>query len=231
MHLPTYGESTLGPKKYDPCDVDGSQAKLLRALQERTFERVGGTRSLSVSARIIAATHQDLFYLARQGRFREDLAYRLNVINIPLPPLRERLEDVPLLAAALLEKIAREQDRPTPSLYKTALQALQAYHWPGNVRELENILTQAMVLARGGPIAEDHLRLQGASPPPPSADSAPHPAALALRSLNEVEAEHVQRVLDHTGGHKGRSCEILGISRPALDRKIQKFGLRLPGRD
>jgi DNA-binding NtrC family response regulator len=207
------------------------QAKLLRALQERAVERVGGTRSVKVTARIIAATHQDLFALARQGRFREDLAYRLNVINIPLPPLRERLEDIPLLAAALLSKIAREQERPASALSGTALQKLQVYHWPGNVRELENILTQAVVLARGGPIGDDHLRLGTTPQPAPRDETAPEAAGLALRSLDEVEAEHVQRVLDHTGGHKGRSCDILRISRPALDRKIQKYRLRLPGRD
>jgi DNA-binding NtrC family response regulator len=204
------------------------QAKLLRALQERTFERVGGTAALPLRARIIAATHRDVFARAAEGRFREDLAYRLNVVNIALPPLRERPEDIPLLAGALLERAARQNRHDTPALGRDALALLQGHAWPGNVRELENVLTQAMVLARKGPITAEHIRLRQAAAQTGTAapDTGP-----PLQSLDEVEAAHIQRVLDHTGGHKGRSCDILGISRPALDRKIQKYGLRLPGRD
>jgi DNA-binding NtrC family response regulator len=213
------------------------QAKLLRALQERTIERVGGTRSQSINARIIAATHRDLFQRAGEGAFREDLAYRLNVVNIALPPLRDRLEDLPLLAAALLDKAAQRDRRDPPSLSEGALQRLQRHNWPGNVRELENVLTQAMILARDGLIGVDELKFQ-AGATGSTADEAAAPlhrptspdAPTDLRSLDQVEAEHVQRILEHTGGHKGRSCEILGISRPALDRKIQKYGLTVPGR-
>jgi DNA-binding NtrC family response regulator len=213
------------------------QAKLLRALQERTIERVGGTRSQSINARIIAATHRDLFQRAGEGAFREDLAYRLNVVNIALPPLRDRLEDLPLLAAALLDKAAQRDRRDPPSLSEGALQRLQRHNWPGNVRELENVLTQAMILARDGLIGVDELKFQ-AGATGSTADEADAPshrpaspdAPTDLRSLDQVEAEHVQRILEHTGGHKGRSCEILGISRPALDRKIQKYGLTVPGR-
>jgi DNA-binding NtrC family response regulator len=203
------------------------QAKLLRALQERTVERVGGTQSLRVTARIIAASHADLFERVRQGRFREDLAYRLNVIHIALPPLRERRDDIPLLAASLLARAAQAAERSAPGISAAAMNLLQAHDWPGNVRELENVLTQAMVLARDRHIGEEHVRLRGA-PPGPAAEA---PSASPLRTLDELEAEHIQRVLDHTVGHKGRSCEILGISRPALDRKIAKYGLRLPGRE
>jgi DNA-binding NtrC family response regulator len=202
------------------------QAKLLRALQERTIERVGGTKTIAVNARIIAATHRDLFLMASEGAFREDLAYRLNVINIVLPPLRERPEDIPLLASALLEKTARQHDRPTPSLSSAAMTRLQSYPWPGNVRELENVLTQALVLARDDHIGIDDLQLRSAS----GIKGQSTTETLALRSLDEIEAEHVQRVLNHTQGHKGRSCEILGISRPALDRKIDKYQLTVPGR-
>jgi DNA-binding NtrC family response regulator len=207
------------------------QAKLLRVLQERTFERVGGTRSISASARIIAATHRDLFALAGSGGFREDLAYRLNVITITLPPLRERREDIPLLTTALLDRIAREHQRRPPSVSPAALAALRQYDWPGNVRELENVLTQAMVLARDGQITEAELRFRDDTAANGGAAPAGDGATLALRSLDEVEAEHIQRVLQHTGGHKGRSCEVLGISRPALDRKIRKYRLRLPQGD
>jgi DNA-binding NtrC family response regulator len=204
------------------------QAKLLRALQERSIERVGGTGGIAVDARIIAATHQDLFALARAGRFREDLAYRLNVIGIELPPLRERRDDIPLLATALLGKAAKADHRPAPPLTRRALAMLQSHHWPGNVRELDNVLTQARVLAREGPIDVDHLRFREGSTPPSTPDTGEAPSL--LRSLDEVEAEHIQRVLNHTGGHKGRTCEVLGISRPALDRKIQKYALTLPVR-
>lgn len=207
------------------------QAKLLRVLQERTFERVGGTASIALRARVIAATHRDLFALVQEGRFREDLAYRLSVINIALPALRERPDDIPLLTRALLDKAARQNDRAPPELADSALAVLLRHTWPGNVRELENVLTQAMILARDGQITAEHIRLRQ---PPPTA-AAPPPqrpdAASPLQSLDAVEAAHIQRVLNHTGGHKGRSCDILGISRPALDRKIQKYDLRLPGRD
>jgi DNA-binding NtrC family response regulator len=208
------------------------QAKLLRALQERTIERVGGTRSITVTARVIAATHRDLFARAREGQFREDLAYRLNVIDIVLPPLRERREDIPLLAAALLERIAQQNAVEPPGLTQSALQRLQQHDWPGNVRELENALTQALVFARDGQITAQHVRIKaGAAPASPGVDAGTgDDASQGLRSLDEVEASHIQRVLHHTGGHKGRSCEILGISRPALDRKIDKYGLEVPGR-
>ena len=207
------------------------QAKLLRALQERTIERVGGTTPIAISARIIAATHRDLFAQAGAGEFREDLAYRLNVLHIELPPLRARREDIPLLASALLAKAARQNQQSPPALSQTAVALLQRYDWPGNVRELENVLTQAKVWARDGQISASHLRFRQA--PQATNATAETPAATqppALKSLDEIEAAHIQRVLDHTGGHKGRSCEILGISRPALDRKIQKYSLSLPGR-
>jgi DNA-binding NtrC family response regulator len=207
------------------------QAKLLRVLQERVVERVGGTTGIAVSARIIAATHRDLFARVRDGSFREDLAYRLHVLHIELPPLRERREDIPLLAAALLDKAARHNDQAVPTLATSAIEVLQGHAWPGNVRELENVLTQAMVLARDGQITADHLHFMHApGDAGPATEDAARPEQPPLQSLEELEAAHIQRVLEHTGGHKGRSCEILGISRPALDRKIQKYRLRLPGR-
>ena len=204
------------------------QAKLLRALQERTIERVGGSQSIPVTARIVAATHADLFTRASHGEFREDLAYRLNVIGIELPPLRERIDDIPLLAAALLERAARDNGRDTPTLSPTVIDRLQRHEWPGNVRELENVLTQAMVLARDGQISVDHIQLRSESAAAlPTSDQETEPES-PLMTLDELEAIHIQRVLDHTAGHKGKSCQILGISRPALDRKIAKYGLVLP---
>ncbi len=201
------------------------QAKLLRVLQEQTIERVGGTQQISTNARVIAATHRDLFGEAGKQRFREDLAYRLKVVSIELPPLRERREDIPLLAEALIEKIATRINKPRATLTKAALKRLQGHHWPGNVRELENLLTQALVHCRGVALTPDLLPLglsTGEAAPPADGQGQ------ARKSLDQVEAEHIQLVLDATGGHKGKSCDILGISRPALDRKIRKYGLILP---
>jgi len=204
------------------------QAKLLRALQEQGFERVGGTQQINTNARVITATNRDLFAEAEAGRFREDLAYRLKVISIKLPPLRERREDIPLLASALLKKIALKIHRPPLPLTETALQILSSHDWPGNVRELENLLTQALVQARGNALTPDLFAIPGSTSErtaPPR--STPEDRGVALLSLDQVEAEHIQKVLIHTGGHKGKSCEILGISRPALDRKIKKYTLSL----
>jgi len=201
------------------------QAKLLRALQERAFQRVGGTEEIALRARLIAATNRDLDSEVAAGRFREDLLYRLNVISIHLPPLRERPDDIPLLAEALLKKISAHIEKPALPLTDAALDRLCRHGWPGNVRQLENVLTRALVHARGNAISEDLVELPDTGRPPETEAAAPD-----LRSLDQVESDHVQRILIHTQGHKGRTCEILGISRPALDRKIEKFGLRIPGK-
>ncbi len=202
------------------------QAKLLRVLQEHSFERVGGTQTLTTNARIIAATNRDLDLEVAEKRFREDLLYRLNVISIALPALRERREDIPLLVEGLLGRIGRNLHKPPLSLSPEAMARLERYNWPGNVRELENVLTQCMVRARDGVLTPEMLPLPEGAAGAQAGLLPPEVAVLA--SLDEVEAAHVQRVLDHTGGHKGRSCDILHISRPALDRKIQKYGLVLP---
>ncbi len=211
------------------------QAKLLRSLQERVFERVGGSQQIAVTARVIAATNRDLQAEVAAGRFREDLVYRLDVIQIRMPPLRERKEDIPLLAEGLLERIAGRIHKPKSRLTDAALTHLMSHDWPGNVRELENLLTQAAVHARIGVITPELLPLGGArtGQETPSAATCALPPAehLVLRRLDAVEAEHIQRVLEYTGGHKGQSCTILGISRPALDRKIDKYGLEVPKRN
>ncbi|OOZ37518.1 sigma-54-dependent transcriptional regulator [Solemya velesiana gill symbiont] len=204
------------------------QAKLLRALQEQMFERVGGTQQIRSNARVIAATNRDLFAEVNAGNFREDLAYRLKVISIHLPSLRERKEDIPLLAKALVEKIARKIHKPPLKLTDEAIHVLQSYNWPGNVREMENILTQALVHARGSLITPDLLQLDAAGPMAAASPTSAANPNQAQKSLDQVEAEHIQLVLDHTGGHKGKTCDVLGISRPALDRKIKKYNLRLP---
>ena len=205
------------------------QAKLLRALQERVFERVGGTELIQTTCRVIAATNRDLMAEVAAGRFREDLVYRLQVIRIRMPALRERREDIPLLAEGLLRRIAERSEIPPPQLTEPALSALQVYDWPGNVREMENLLTQATMHARNGIITPDLLIFTGRSDQPgQGAGVEINLEAQILRTLDQVEEEHVQRVLNYTGGHKGRTSEILGISRPALDRKIVKYNLMLP---
>jgi DNA-binding NtrC family response regulator len=183
---------------------------------------------------VVAATNRDLLAEAAAGRFREDLAYRLKVIRIHMPPLRERREDIPLLVEGLLARIAERLGQARPRIAEAALARLCRYDWPGNVRELENRLTQAMVQARTGLITADLLALGAeaelTAAPGAFADGASvaPPERSVLRTLDAVEAEHVQRVLDHTGGHKGKTCQILGISRPALDRKIEKYALKMP---
>jgi DNA-binding NtrC family response regulator len=212
------------------------QAKLLRALQERVFERVGGNETIATNARVLAATNRDLLAEAAAGRFREDLVYRLKVIQVHMPPLRERRDDIPLLVEGLLARIAARLGQARPRIAEAALTWLCRHDWPGNVRELENRLTRATVQARNELITADLLDLDAQIATPAStgaigdAVSGVPTEATVLRSLDAVEAEHIQRVLDHTGGHKGRTCEILGISRPALDRKIEKYALRMPQR-
>jgi DNA-binding NtrC family response regulator len=157
------------------------------------------------------------------------------VVGIHLPPLRERREDVPLLARALLDKIAPNLGKEALGITEETLQRLQSYDWPGNVRELENVLTQAGVHARNGTLTLDLLSLGSSAVQPAPATAEAFTAqttgeAEILRTLDRVEAEHIQKVLDYSGGHKGRSSQILGISRPALDRKIKKYGLEVPSR-
>ncbi len=199
------------------------QAKLLRVLQEGTFERVGGTQTLRSSARILAATNRDLQAMVAEGRFREDLFYRLNVVNLHLPPLRERKEDLPLLIEHLLQRINRRLHTRVTRVSEAAWSALAEYDWPGNVRELENVLTRAAILCRSEVLTPDLLGLEPreARERTPPAEEPP----LELISLDELEERHVRRILEYTRWHKGRTCEILGISRPALERRIRKYGL------
>ncbi len=203
------------------------QAKLLRALQEEVFERVGGTQLISSNARVISATNRDLMAEVAAGNFREDLVYRLKVISIQLPPLRERREDIALLASALIDRIAKKIHKQPLQLTDSALAALQAYDWPGNVRELENLLTQALVQARDKALTPDLLAFPRNSAVAAGNSPEQENGVQVTKSLEQVEAEHIQLILNFTGGHKGKSCSILGISRPALDRKINKYSLTL----
>lgn len=191
------------------------QSKLLRVLEDHEYYPVGGEQPERTEARVIAATHRALEELIGRGEFREDLYYRLRVVEITVPPLRERLSDLPTLAEHLVRKRSQELHRDPPVLSEDVLEAITRHPWPGNVRELENCLTRAVVLATGNVIRPEHL---GLGPVP-----AESPAR--LQSLEEMERAHVERVLAATGGHKARSAEILEISRPRLNRLMEKYGL------
>lgn len=208
-------------------EMPGSlQAKLLRVLQDGSFQRVGGTQTLHSNARILAATNRNLTEMVSTGRFREDLFYRLNVIHMHIPPLRERLEDLSMLTEHLLAKINLRQHTAVKHLAENAWRRLKEYQWPGNIRELENTLTRAAVLARTDTITIDLLALPD-EPRNESLDTeiTEDIPTLRLISLDEIEQEHIREVLEHTRWHKGKTCEILGISRPALERKITKYEL------
>lgn len=197
------------------------QAKLLRVLQERTFERVGDAKPRALDARIIAATHRDLGAMVGKATFREDLYYRLRVVEIHLPPLRERTGDVAVLVEGLVAKISRDLAKPIRYVTPTALSRLLAHPWPGNVRELENTLTRAVVLAKTDVLDETLLPIGEAPRVEHTGD--PHGE---LATLREVERVHIQRVLTRTDWNKRRACAVLDISRPTLDRKIEEYGLR-----
>ncbi|CAN5662488.1 sigma-54 dependent transcriptional regulator [soil metagenome] len=203
------------------------QAKLLRVLQERTFERVGDGRSRSLEARVIAASHRDLGQMVAKGTFREDLYYRLRVVEIHVPALRERAGDIGVLVEGLLAKIATDLAKPIHYVTPTALARLTSYAWPGNVRELENTLTRAVVLAKTDVLDETLLQLGQVKPSAPGFPSEPE----ELGTLRELERRHIIRVLASTEWNKRRACAILDISRPTLDRKIEEYGLRSDKKD
>jgi DNA-binding NtrC family response regulator len=194
------------------------QTKLLRVLQEREYVPVGAERPKRSEARVIAATHRDLESLVERGEFREDLYYRLRVVEIRVPALRDRRDDIPLLADHILRHAAAEMHRPARILAAAALAKLSAYDWPGNVRELENTLVRASLLARGSAIAADDLVLDGRR----ASVASDAPVDLSLKAL---ERAHVERVVMQTGGNKRRAARLLGVSRSRLDRLIAKHRL------
>lgn len=197
------------------------QAKLLRALQEREIRRVGATRPVSVDVRIIAATNLNLSEEVKAKRFREDLYYRLNVIEIRLPPLRERREDIPLLVEAFLRKCAEASHKQVRGMSETALALLMDYSWPGNVRELENVIERAVTLARGEKIVPEDLppTIMGTRGERRVMDE----AAARTLPLEEVEREYILRILEKTGGNKYQAAQVLGIDRKTLYRKLAEI--------
>jgi two-component system, NtrC family, response regulator AtoC len=202
-----------------------AQAKILRVLQQREFERVGGTETLRTDARVISATHRDLSKEVAAGRFREDLYYRLNVARIVIPPLRDRPEDIPPLAVHILRCVERRQGWGELSLSPEALSALQERPWPGNVRQLENVLARAVIVARGRTILPEHLDAdESADPAIPAADDLTEPVPLRAL-LAEVERRAIHRALLACGGNRTRTAERLGISRRQLFDKIREYDL------
>jgi two-component system response regulator AtoC len=202
-----------------------SQAKILRVLQQREFERVGGTETLKSDARVISATHRELAREVAAGRFREDLFYRLNVARIVIPPLRERSEDIPLLAEHILRHVERRHGWGPLSLSPEALAAIRERPWAGNVRQLENALARAVIAARGRTILPEHLDAE--EPLDPAIPAAGDPAdGLPLGALlAEVEQRAIQRALQACGGNRTRTAERLGISRRQLFDKIREYDL------
>jgi len=195
------------------------QLDLLRVLEERKFHRVGGTELVEVDVRVIAATHKDLRKAVAEGTFREDLFYRLNVIPIVLPPLRERKEDIPLLVSHLLERLTAEMQKKITGVSGEAMAILVSRDWPGNVRELRNVLERGAVVATGTVIQAGDLG-------PIHAGATESTASAAPVSLEEVEKRHVAEVLKHTGGNVTQAARLLGIDRVTLYNKIRKYQLR-----
>ena len=194
-----------------------SQAKLLRVLQEREIERLGSPKPIKVDVRVIAATNRDLGKAVAEGRFREDLYYRLNVFPITAPPLRERLEDIPLLVWAFVEEFSKAMGKSVEAIGKASLRGLQQYPWPGNVRELRNTIERAMILTNGPTLRID---------PPVAAAT---PVARGLATLAEIESEHILRVLESTQWRvrgAGGAAEILGLPPTTLESRMVKLGLR-----
>jgi len=199
------------------------QAKLLRVIQQKEFHPVGGEKARTTQARVIAATHRNLEELVRQGKFREDLYFRLRVVEMHIPPLRERRDDIPALAQHLLGRAARELNKEVRVIPPPVMQMLAGHDWPGNVREMENAILRAAVLARGQALSPEDFDL---APPIGSAPAGGESAAAVpepLGTLAEAQRRHVERVLAHTRGNKSRAARILGISRPRLDRLLAAY--------
>jgi DNA-binding NtrC family response regulator len=199
-----------------------AQGKLLRALESGTFFRTGGTQKVHADFRIVAATNQDLAAKVGDGSFRADLYYRINTVSITLPPLRDRVVDVPVLARHFLARSAEVSGRPR-SLSPAAIDALCAYPWPGNVRELRNVIERAVLVSPNAELRAADLALGQGMPVAPARG----PADVRV-SLEEIERRHIDAVLQHVNWHQGRAAEILGIAAKTLYRKMRDYGLRKP---
>jgi nitrogen regulation protein NR(I) len=219
------------------------QAKILRLLQEKSIERLGGREPIPVDVRMIAATNRDLEAALTEGRFREDLYYRLKVVTLRLPPLRDRFDDIPLLADYFLARFSKEMNADNPGITKKAMTFLRGHHWPGNVRELSNTIQKALIFNRGGPISlEDMAQAMGRERVSVGADSSANEAirqwvretltsGTAKDTFNSL-MDHfatvlISEALELTSGNRTRAAELLGVSRPTLLSKIEKYRLRI----
>jgi DNA-binding NtrC family response regulator len=199
-----------------------TQVKLLRVLQEREFERLGGTRTLKVDVRLVAATNRDLRAALEEGTFREDLYYRLNVVPIDIPPLREHTEDIPDLVQLFIERFSRGSGKPVTAIRPEALQRLMEFHWPGNVRELENVIERACAMAKGSVLELEDIRLEPARPRPALESGALLPEGF---TLEQWEDELIREALRRTAGNKSRAARMLGLSRNALRYRLSRMGI------
>ncbi len=223
------------------------QAKLLRLLQEQNVERLGGRQVIPVDVRIIAATNRDLEAAVRQGQFREDLYYRLKVVTLALPPLRERPGDISLLVRYFLSRHAREMGQANPGISQEAMATLTAHDWPGNVRELGNVLKKALIFSRGAPLSPDEVRKALGAPlrqgvealPADGGDPIEETIRRELASGRDGLFEElmdrfghmvIRLALEATGGNRSQAARLLGLSRPTLIAKIEKYGLRIESR-
>ncbi|MCC6545555.1 sigma-54-dependent Fis family transcriptional regulator [Candidatus Sumerlaeota bacterium] len=198
------------------------QVKLLRVLEAREIQRVGGNETVSVDVRILAATNRDLTEEVAEGRFREDLFYRLNVVSVTLPPLRVRRGDIPLLVRHFLEDFARDNNRDVPEVSREAMEQLVNYHWPGNVRELRNIMENTFVFLRGKTILPENLPAGFSKPTAEPAEGLAFPLGLPLE---QVETDYLKRTLAACDGNRTRAAESLCISRRTLQRRIKELGI------
>ncbi len=196
------------------------QVDLLRVLQEKQFQKVGGTKSISVNFRLVSATHRDLRHEIKQGTFRQDFYFRLNVIEVEVPPLRERKEDIAVLAGHFLGRICKETNKHINGFQQQALELLEAYDWPGNVRELENAIERAVVLARGSLLCREDFAFLLKTP-----------GHVAPDSLEDMERNHIGNTLRYCNWNISKAARILGVNRTTLHNKIRKYGLRAPDSD
>jgi transcriptional regulator with PAS, ATPase and Fis domain len=199
-----------------------TQVKLLRVLQEREFERLGGTRTIKVDVRLIAATNRDLRVALEEGTFREDLYYRLNVVPIDLPPLREHKEDIPDLVHLFLSRLAERSKKAQPGISSEALQKLVEFHWPGNVRELENIVERACALTTGAMIEPSDIHIDRLPPRDSLGEAALLPEG---KTLDQWEDDLIREAYRRANGNKSEAARMLGLSRNALRYRLEKIGI------
>jgi DNA-binding NtrC family response regulator len=231
------GANTSKPGKFEQADTGtvmldeigdvppAIQVKLLRILQEREFERLGSNVTRHIDVRVIAATNQDLRAALEQGTFREDLYYRLNVVPLNIPPLRERKQDIAFLANHFVRKLAPDSGRKVEGISDAAMEKLIGYHWPGNVRELENVIERALILCRGNQLEADDIKLETAPRPRPANDSNQHHFLPEGMTLDQYEQELIREALHRADGNKSQAARLLGLTRNALRYRLTQMGM------